>query len=354
MKRFLCRTTIATLAIAGQAGIALAQQSSPQDCQREIAELRSQNEERQSSLGARQQISEMLEQAEQAAPSDCNRLVEQARQQMERQTPDSAMPPQQVQREPEPRSTATGEAESFPAQQAQDEERLSQSEEQPAGQPQERATVQIQQAPADVQVEAGAPRVIVKQRPPIVTVEQQPPLVEIIQPEAEVRVTQAEPEVTVNQAEANVEVQQAEPQVQVTQAGEPEVRMVQEPSESAGQSRPSASSSAASSQAADQERSVEGAGQVSEQEAFRLVGSTAWSAQQEQLGEISSVVRSSTDDTLHAVVDVGGFFGIGERSVALPIDQGHLDQEGNLHLDLTRDQIENLPEYDPQQYEELR
>jgi hypothetical protein len=212
--------------------------------------------------------------------------------------------------------------------------------------------VQIEQMPANVQVEAGAPQVVVKQQPPKVTVEQQPPLVEITQPEAQVTVQQAEPKVTVNQAEPQVNIQQAEPQVQVVQAGEPEVRMVSPESEAAqGTTRLQPRSGAAAGEVQESERLVS-AGAISSEEASQLVGKNALSSQGEDIGEISAIVRSRTNNELHAVVDVGGFFGIGERSVALPVQRGEIGEDGNLQVPYSREQLEKLAEYDPQQFEQ--
>jgi hypothetical protein len=45
-----------------------------------------------------------------------------------------------------------------------------------------------------------------------------------------------------------------------------------------------------------------------------------------------------------ALVDVGGFFGIGERAVAIPVDQARTDEDGNLVTPYTHAQLEQMPE----------
>jgi hypothetical protein len=86
---------------------------------------------------------------------------------------------------------------------------------------------------------------------------------------------------------------------------------------------------------------------VSEQDASNLVGKSALSSRGEELGEISALVRSASNDSLHAVVDVGGFLGIGERLVALPLQQGRIDRQGNLRVSVSRDYLEGMREYEP-------
>jgi len=62
------------------------------------------------------------------------------------------------------------------------------------------------------------------------------------------------------------------------------------------------------------------------------------------------VVRSPTN-ALHAVVDVGEFFGIGVRPVALPIEPGGIDRNGNLRVQVSREDLETMQRYDPQIYQ---
>jgi hypothetical protein len=66
----------------------------------------------------------------------------------------------------------------------------------------------------------------------------------------------------------------------------------------------------------------------------------AVSSRGEKVGEILAVVRSPTDGFL-AVVDAGEFFGVGVRTVALPIEPGRIDRDGNLRV--SREELERLP-----------
>jgi hypothetical protein len=89
------------------------------------------------------------------------------------------------------------------------------------------------------------------------------------------------------------------------------------------------------------------AARVGEREASKLIGASAFSSQGEELGEISGLVRSPVTNTLQAVVDVGGFLGVGERLVALPLQQGRIDPQGNLRISVSRRLLEEMRAYEP-------
>lgn len=360
MKRIACTGTLLAFAVAGYSGAALAQQ----DCQADIEQLRSQLQERQTDQQRRQRVSRMLDQAEQAGPGQCQRFVTQARQQLQAGTGSAAgqttvtrapgyeqgqQPEQQqqsAQQQQAQQRQQQQQAQQAQQQRVQDSTQAARSQQQGAGQQAqdaERMDVQVEQAPAQVQVEQGVPRVIVRQQPPKVTVEQQPPIVEIVQPEAQVHVTQADPQVRINQTEPEIQVEGAEAEVEVIEAGEPIVRMVgQEGAGAERQAAPAAQAGTATSRQATET--------INEREAQQLVGRDALARDGEDVGSVSEVVRARSDNSLHAVVDVGGFFGIGQRPVAIPLQRGRIDQEGNLHLEMTSDQLEQLQEYDEQRY----
>ena len=93
-----------------------------------------------------------------------------------------------------------------------------------------------------------------------------------------------------------------------------------------------------------------------------LLGVTVHGAENEAIGEIGDVILtpdSGNGATIDAVViDVGGFLGIGSRSVAVGFDALELraDEDGNLeaYSRYTREQLENAPEYDADTYRESR
>ncbi len=58
-----------------------------------------------------------------------------------------------------------------------------------------------------------------------------------------------------------------------------------------------------------------------------LEGKAVVSPDGAELGQITSVVKDPQDQSLHAVVSVGGFLGLGEQQVAVPVDELQLQQE---------------------------
>ena len=76
----------------------------------------------------------------------------------------------------------------------------------------------------------------------------------------------------------------------------------------------------------------------------RLVGRLAVSRRGERVGEILAVVRSPTAGLL-VVVDAGDFLGVSERSVAVPIEPGSTDPNGNVRLQASRVDLEKLPAF---------
>jgi outer membrane biosynthesis protein TonB len=213
------------------------------------------------------------------------------------------------------------------------------------------ADIQVQQPAPDIQVQQPAPQVTVDQPQPQVTIEQPQPEVTVQQPQPEVTVEQPQPEVTVEQAKPDVEVeQQGQADVRVTQPGQADVEV-----EQSGQQPDDQASTAA--QPADQ------AGDTIDQQATandnpiygmtgaEIVGQTIYGANGEEIGEIDNVVMGRGADTNPAaIVGVGGFLGLGERDVAVPLDR--MRKEGDrLTTDLTREQIGDMQAYDESAYE---
>jgi len=83
-----------------------------------------------------------------------------------------------------------------------------------------------------------------------------------------------------------------------------------------------------------------------------IVGKEVVSQQGEEIGEIEDVVVDTSSQMKLAVIDVGGFLGIGEKSVAVSFDQLELSDDGRIRSDLTRETLESQPEYDPAQFGE--
>ncbi len=64
------------------------------------------------------------------------------------------------------------------------------------------------------------------------------------------------------------------------------------------------------------------------------------------VGEVEYIVLQS-DKSLDAVVGIGGFLGVGEHDVALPLDRFTYDEEQKiLQVSMTEEELRQLPEYD--------
>jgi hypothetical protein len=71
----------------------------------------------------------------------------------------------------------------------------------------------------------------------------------------------------------------------------------------------------------------------------------------DKVGKIENVVLDQTGK-YYAVVSVGGFLGIGDKDVALPLNDLQLGQgEAYLMSAATEDQLKQMPEYDENQYQ---
>ena len=85
----------------------------------------------------------------------------------------------------------------------------------------------------------------------------------------------------------------------------------------------------------------------------QIVGMTVVSAEGEEIGEVQEIVQEPATSQKFAVVDVGGFLGVGQKSVAIAFDELQVSQGGQEQLDsdLTRQTLETKTEYTPGEYE---
>ena len=83
-----------------------------------------------------------------------------------------------------------------------------------------------------------------------------------------------------------------------------------------------------------------------------LIGMEVIEANGETVGEIDYVVRQA--DGLAAVIGIGGFLGLGEYTVAVPLDEFSRSPEGELKLNTwTEAELEAQPEFDETGVESL-
>jgi hypothetical protein len=110
---------------------------------------------------------------------------------------------------------------------------------------------------------------------------------------------------------------------------------------------------AASSEPADQP-STEGAEPASvtvlnNHEVESILGRPVLSADDENMGRIVDVIVDRSGRVRAAVIDFGGFLGVGSRKIAVDWSALHFPPPGQpnakVTLDLTRDQVKAAPEY---------
>lgn len=85
----------------------------------------------------------------------------------------------------------------------------------------------------------------------------------------------------------------------------------------------------------------------------QIVGQNLYGTDGEEIGEIENVVIRTNGREPAVVVGVGGFLGIGQRKVAVPMSEIELGPENRLTTALTEENIKSLQAYETEGYEEL-
>jgi len=84
--------------------------------------------------------------------------------------------------------------------------------------------------------------------------------------------------------------------------------------------------------------------------ASQFMGQAVYTAANENIGEINDLIMNKELDNIVAIVGVGGFLGIGEKDVAIPIgDIAAVKDENNalrLTISASKEQLEALPVFD--------
>ena len=84
-----------------------------------------------------------------------------------------------------------------------------------------------------------------------------------------------------------------------------------------------------------------------------IVGMTVVSADGEEIGQVQEVVQDTAGSQKYAVVDVGGFLGVGQKSVVIGLNELQAASGGQdrLESDLTREMLQTKTEYSPGEYQ---
>src|SRR6202165_480156 len=81
-----------------------------------------------------------------------------------------------------------------------------------------------------------------------------------------------------------------------------------------------------------------------------VLGKEIRSSADEHMGRVVDVLVDQAGHVRAAVIDFGGFLGVGNRKVVVDLTALHFapaDQRDRISLDLTRDQVKQAPEYKP-------
>ncbi|MBI6629419.1 PRC-barrel domain-containing protein [Pontibaca salina] len=82
-----------------------------------------------------------------------------------------------------------------------------------------------------------------------------------------------------------------------------------------------------------------------------LEGASVYGPNDDRIGEVGKLVLSDDGEITHAVIDVGGFLGIGEKHVSLKFEDLRMmrtesDETPRVYVDMTEEELENQPEYE--------
>lgn len=85
--------------------------------------------------------------------------------------------------------------------------------------------------------------------------------------------------------------------------------------------------------------------------AEQILSADVYDAMGDSIGNVNDVTLHEDHGVQEVIVDIGGFLGIGSHSVALPVDGADIlwnaqDDSVRIHLPMTREQLESLPEYE--------
>lgn len=86
---------------------------------------------------------------------------------------------------------------------------------------------------------------------------------------------------------------------------------------------------------------------LTQMSAEELSGMTVTTEEGEELGTIEDVGYSATHQDKVATINVGGFLGVGEKLIAVPLSELQMGSDDSLVTRMSREEIESQPEFDP-------
>lgn len=91
---------------------------------------------------------------------------------------------------------------------------------------------------------------------------------------------------------------------------------------------------------------------LSDMSAEELQGMTVVTETGEEVGQIDRIGQSQEYQDRVATVDVGGFLGIAEKTIAIPLSELEMSSDGNVQTRMTKEEIESREEFDEQGFTE--
>ena len=81
---------------------------------------------------------------------------------------------------------------------------------------------------------------------------------------------------------------------------------------------------------------------LSDDQAKEWVGKTVYTSDDKNIGEVALLARDSSGAVTELQADIGGFLGLGETRVAIPVEKFQLGDE-KITLSMTEAEVKNLP-----------
>lgn len=190
----------------------------------------------------------------------------------------------------------------------------------------------------------AGPEIIVKQPPPVVTVQPHAPNVTVTPGKPDVAVQQAPPKVEVTTPKPNVAVETGQPAVKVLPSGKPDVD-VQAPAANANTNATAGSGTTAPPAGGTAAVAPTAGVFPMANDAKSLIGKDVYGASGNKVGEVNNLLVGADGRVHAAVIEFGGFLGIGQNRVAVPWDQLTVTKD-RVTTNMTEDQIKTAPHWD--------
>ena len=83
-----------------------------------------------------------------------------------------------------------------------------------------------------------------------------------------------------------------------------------------------------------------------------VIGAQVQNQEGDTVAEIVDLVKRQGEEDLFAVLSVGGFLGIGDKKVVVPVNELEVGQEGQIIMAAaSEEQLKNMPEYQEEGFE---